>query len=99
MLDTILNALQIIIHLVLITPLKVGTIIIIPTGDTETHSITNFLRVLTASEWEAGFRPTESRIHAPNLYAVLPRSQSSEFLVSFCLPYWLGLNWAMCDKI
>lgn len=73
MLGTILSALQIIIHLVLTTLLEVGTIII-PTDDTETHSVTTLLRVLTASEWEAGFRPTDSRIHSPNHYAVLPES-------------------------
>lgn len=49
MLSTILSALQIIIHLVLITPLDVGTTVI-PTDDTETHSITNLLRVLTTSK-------------------------------------------------
>lgn len=78
MLCNVLSALRIIIHLALrAIPLEVGTVII-PTDDDNddirAHSVTNMLRVLTASKWEAGFRPrpTGSRIHAPKHYAVLP---------------------------
>lgn len=50
MLGTVLSALQIVIHLALITSLEVGTIIIPTDDDTKAHSITNLLRVLTASK-------------------------------------------------
>lgn len=50
MLGTVLSALQIIIHLALITSLEAGTNIIPTDDDIKAHSITNLLRVLTASK-------------------------------------------------